>query len=139
MLTNSFIEKELKPDEYLIQQKLKNTYPILHEIRKVVKDSVGETVEEWKYYGAKHGWVLKTFLKKRNLFFLIVYDGFFMISFIFGDKAVDKVLASEISEELKTELKAARKYAEGRGLPITVKDNSYIEDIRKLLNIKVEK
>lgn len=139
MTEKAFHEKNVKPDEVLIREKLNQAYPALQELREVVKSVVGETVEEWKFYGPKNGWILKTFLKKRNLYFIGIYEGFFQITFVFGDRAVSKILESDIRESLKKELSEARKYAEGRGLSITIKDNSYIEDICKLVQFKIEK
>ncbi|WP_234571803.1 DUF3788 family protein [Rhodohalobacter sp. 614A] len=139
MTESAFHEKNITPDEVQIREKLKQAYTPLLELRETVKKIAGETVEEWKFYGPKNGWILKTFLKKRNLFFIIIYDGFFRASFVFGEKTVSKILESDISENLKKELSKARKYAEGRGVSMIVKDNSFIVDFQKLLKFKIEK
>ena len=107
-----FTVKNEPPNEDRIKEILKDKYLILDAIRKFIRESIGETVEEWKYYGVKNGWVLKTFLKKRNLFFIVIYDAYFRISFVFGDKAVDSILESNVSDECKRSLMEARKYAE---------------------------
>ena len=93
---------------------------------------------EWKFYGQKYGWQLKTLMKKRNLFFMIPSKDFFRIVFIFGDKAAAEIEKSGISAELINQVKNARKYAEGRGLPIEVYDGNYIPDIKKLIEIKIK-
>ncbi len=41
-------------------------------------------------------------------------------------------------EAIKVELKNARKYAEGRGLRIDIKSAKDVENIRKLVEIKVK-
>ena len=138
MAEKHFTIKNDPPNEVRIKEILKDKYLVLEAIRKFIRDNIGETIEEWKYYGVKNGWVLKTFLKKRNLFFIGIYDNCFRISFVFGDKAVQSVLESDISEELKKTLSEARKYAEGRGLSIEVFDRKHLEDIQKLIKIKVE-
>jgi hypothetical protein len=137
MTVNSFKEKERKPDDALVAEKLGPAFKYWTEIRKSAIDICGATREEWKFYGAKYGWQLKTFLKKRNLFFLIPYDSFFKMVFIFGDKAVDAIENSDIGEELKNEIRNAKKYAEGRGLSIEVRDGAPIPDIKTLLEIKI--
>ena len=109
----------------------------MEAIRIFIRENVGETVEEWKYYGIKNGWVLKTFLKKRNLFFIVIYHGYFRISFVFGDKAVDSILESNVSDETKQSLNEARKYAEGRGISFDIFDSKHLDDIKKLIRIKV--
>ena len=129
-------EKDHEPQESDIKNALKSTYTYLQEIREYIKENIGETREEWKYYGKKHGWELKTFLKKRNLFFIGIYDGYFRVTFVFGKKAVEAVQDSDVSDKLKKELAEARKYGEGRGLAVVVKNDSHLEDIKKLINIK---
>jgi hypothetical protein len=52
-------------------------------------------------------------------------------------KAVTAVEKSDLPHELITELKNARKYAEGRGLRIDVKNSTDVEHIKKLVEIKV--
>ncbi|MFC1725293.1 DUF3788 family protein [candidate division KSB1 bacterium] len=132
-----FDDKNLKPDDKTLAEKLGTSYNFRIEIKDHVKEQYDHTTEEWKFYGKKYGWQLKTFLKKRNLFFLIPYLSYFKIVFIFGDKAVGVIENSDISEDLKNVVINAKKYAEGRGLPIDVKDGTYISDIKKLIDIKI--
>ena len=56
---------------------------------------------------------------------------------MFGDKAVQEIENSDISDELKKKVLNAKKYAEGRGLVVEVKDNTSISDIKKLIEIKI--
>jgi len=137
MSENQFKNKDEFPTERRIKETIGASSSILREIRRYTLSSVGETKEEWKYYGVKNGWVLKTFYKKRNLFFIGMYDGYFRISFVFGERAVKTAMESEISKTLKKELSEARKYAEGQGLSLQVEDSHHFEDIKKLIDIKV--
>lgn len=133
-----FTAKEEMPTDKMVSEKLSAVYSQLESIRTHLLETLGETREEWKYYGKKLGWTLKTFYKKRNLFFIGIYEGYFQITFIFGEKAFKVIMDSEVSAELKSELKAARKYAEGRGLTMKVAGPAYLEDIKKLIKIKIE-
>ena len=72
-----------------------SNYTNTEQIRSFLNSEVGETAQEWKYYGKKNEWVLKTFLKKRNLFFIGIYYGFFRITFVFVDKAVSVIEKSK--------------------------------------------
>ena len=137
MSENVFTTKETMPDEEMVKEKLGANYAHLVNLRQFIDDEIGVTTREWKFYGKKHGWNLKTFLKKRNLFFIIIYDGYFRIGFVFGEKAVISVLESGIDPSLKKELEEARKYAEGRGLAIRVDNADRLEDIKELVKIKV--
>lgn len=137
MSENIFKVKDEPPDEVRIKEIINDKYLVLDAIRQFIRGNIGETKEEWKYYGVKNGWILKTFYKKRNLFFIIIYDGYVMISFVFGDKAVHSILESDVSDATKKSLSEARKYAEGRGISFEIFDNKHLDDIRKLITIKV--
>jgi hypothetical protein len=91
---------------------------------------------EWKYYGAKHGWSLKLFHGKRNLCFISPHDGHWSIGFVLGDRAVDAVLRSDLPDPLKQQLRDARRYAEGRGLRLTIRSDPDLDPAQTLLDLK---
>jgi len=132
-----FFTKEVMPDEEMIKETLGSNYMHLQAIRQFITEEIGDTIEEWKFYGKKLGWTLKKFYKKRNLFFIGIYRGYFKISFVFGERAAENVFNSGISAALKKELSEARKYAEGRGISINVENDGYLDDIKELIRIKV--
>ncbi len=132
-----FNDKSLLPNNDLLTEKLGKSFRYWNEIREHVKSNYGNIREEWKFYGKKYGWQLKTFLKKRNLFFLIPYESYFKIVFVFGDKAVEEIKESKVSEELKEVVINAKKYLEGRGLSIDIKNKKYISEVEALLEIKI--
>ena len=137
MYQSAFIEREHKPDSELLSKVLGESHPLWQEIKEHLDQTFGEIVEEWKYYGLKSGWVLKMFKKKRNLFFFIPVQSFFVISFVFGDKAVNQILETGFPGEIKTTIQNARKYVEGRGLPIEVRSEDEVEQVKTLVEIKV--
>jgi hypothetical protein len=96
MSANVFIDKLAKPDDQALVRALGKTYPLWAEIEKHVATAHGESTEEWKYYGPKSGWTLKTLHKKRNLFFFTACHGYFRIAFVFGDRAVAQILISDL-------------------------------------------
>lgn len=135
---NVFLEKGTVPDDKLVKDNLGDTYSYFRKIRGLVKDLLDETTEEWKYYGKKNGWLLKTLYKGRNLFFIRACEESFEIIFVFGDKAVEMIVAENISQKIKDELQNARRYAEGKRLRVQVRDERYISDIESLIKIKVD-
>ncbi|NOQ97479.1 MAG: DUF3788 family protein [Calditrichae bacterium] len=137
MSKSIFSEREHKPDSELLSKVLGESHPLWKEIKKHLDQTFGEIVEEWKYYGLKSGWVLKMLKKKRNLFFFIPMQSFFVISFVFGDKAVNQILETDFPNEIKSAIRNARKYVEGRGLPIEVRSANEVEQVKTLVEIKV--
>ncbi len=132
-----FGNKSNKPGENDLKKVLGPAAVLWHNIEDFIRNENGETKGEWKFYMKKTGWQLKTMLKKRNIFFFTPYKDYFRITFIFGDKAVAVVEQSDIPEILKETLRNAKKYMEGRGLSIEVKNGQDIENIKKFIEIKV--
>jgi len=137
MAASIFEDKATMPDDEMLGKALGKSNRLWNEVKTHLSAEYGELIEEWKFYGQKSGWILKTLRKKRNLFFLIPLKSSFQISFVFGDKAVAAVEKSDLPKELITELKNARKYAEGRGLRIDIKKAADVEHVKKLVEIKV--
>ncbi len=137
MAVSIFGDKTTKPTDRTLVKALGESDRFWKEIKKHLRSEYGELTEEWKFYGQKTGWLLKTLKKKRNLFFFIPLEGSFRLSFVFGDKAVAVAEQSKLPKNLITALKNARKYAEGRGLQIDVKRSADIEHVKVLVEVKV--
>ena len=87
---------------------------------------------EWNFPGKNYGWNFRIKDKRRAIIYFLPRDGFFKVAFVFGDKAVAVIEQSPITEFIKTELAQARKYAEGHGVQITIRDESFMPDIDQL-------
>ncbi len=131
-----FSDKNHQPTEEDIRRMLSGSFQYYREIKDFIHSRFNETREEWKFYGKKYGWQLKIFHKKRNLLFLVPDHSFFKTGLVFGDKAVEKIEGSSIHDNLKQQLRTAKKYGEGRGISIAVKDDTFVEDIKRLIEIK---
>jgi len=132
-----FFDKNAKPNNDQIKENLGSTGSHWDTIKNYLVENIGDVNEEWKFYNTKSGWILKNMLKKRNLFFFTPFEEYFRIAFVFGDKAVAEVEKSELPEEIKNALIDARKYMEGRGISIEVKNEEDVEVVKKLVEIKV--
>lgn len=137
MESTPFKDKSIQPDKTMLTGTLGETLPLWEAILSYIIQSHGPIIEEWKFYSPKFGWTLKVLLKKRNLFFFTAYEGYFGISFVFGNKAVSEVEKSDLPVEIIDDLRNARKYAEGRGIQIIVTQQSQVEIVKKLIAIKI--
>jgi hypothetical protein len=136
--TNDFNNKQIMPDEAALAAEIGETKEVLDQICSFIEKETGQLTREWKHYGQKSGWTLKLLSKKRNLLFVGPEDGYFIIAFVFGDRAVEAVLKSQLPESIKNELMNARKYAEGRGIRFEIRDNSQLDSVLQLIRIKLE-
>jgi hypothetical protein len=132
-----FMDKESRPDEKALAKALAKTYPLWVSIKDYVYSKYPKAKEEWNYPGKKYGWSFRIKDTKRAIIYLLPRDQYFKVAFVFGQKATDIVLESDIPGSIKSELKSAKVYAEGRGIRIKVtKDN--IDDIRFLIDTKLD-
>ena len=136
-MKNVFTDKELMPNN----ESLKNSLGAACEFWQTLVDYVHsvypKTIEEWNF-SKSAGWNFRLKDKKRAIIYLLPRENFFKVVLVFGHKATDEVLKSEVAIEIKTELKTARVYAEGRSIQIEVKEEKTVNDVKILINIKLK-
>lgn len=137
MSANVYNEKMVQPDEKMLSYDLGETKAYLDTIAGFIASEYGNFKPEWKFYNQNTGWILKMLTKKRNVLFVVPCEGFFRIAFTFGDKAANLILSSELPDTIKQLLLDARKHAEGRTIVIDVKSESDLENILKMIRIKL--
>lgn len=132
-----FTDKSVIPDEKALVMALGNTANLWSQLKDYVYERYPKATEEWKYPGAKYGWSFRIKDKKRVLTYLLPRDQYFKVALVFNEKATREVLDSTVNDAIKKDLRAARAYAEGRGIRIDVRDETVLNDIRQLIDIKV--
>ncbi|ALR31014.1 hypothetical protein ATE47_10960 [Chryseobacterium sp. IHB B 17019] len=120
-----------------LKEALGETYDLWQCLEKFTHEHDHNSKSEWHFSGQKFGWSLRVKDKKRVIIYLLPREKFFKAAFVFGQKAIEKILESNISESIKTELINAKIHAEGRGIRIEVRDRSHLKDIEKLIEIKI--
>ena len=95
MTDGNVAAKPAQPEEDDLRTMLGPATACFEALRDYLKDQYGVIIEEWKYYGEKHGWALKFLHKKRNLFFFTPLPGAFRIGFVFGERAVAAISESD--------------------------------------------
>ena len=138
MSSIDFNNKLVVPDEAALAAEIGETKEVLDRICRFIETETGQLTKEWKHYGQKSGWTLKLLSKKRNLLFVGPEEGYFVIAFVFGDRAVEAVVKSQLPETIKNDLQNARKYAEGRGIRFEIRDGRELESVLQLIRIKLE-
>ncbi len=107
------------------------------EIQKYVYQQYPNGKEDWNFPGKNYGWSFRIKDKKRAIIYFLPRENYFKVAFVFGQKALDQILETNIADSIKNDLLSAKKYAEGRGVRIDVKNKNVIPDIQKLIEIKL--
>ena len=137
MESSIFMDKQPVPVEDDVKQALGHMYKFWEELKKYTLGKYPGGIEEWFYAGKKYGWGFRIKDKKRAIIYLGPRDKYFLASLVFGGKATDQALRSNIPAEIKSIIESAPVYAEGRGVRFEVRDGKYINDIKTLIDIKL--
>ena len=96
METSIFINKTEIPDDNMLRLALGNLFDTWVEIASYVYHAYPKAIGEWNLPGQKYGWSFRIKDKKRAIIYLLPRDKFFMVAFVFGEKATADALKSEI-------------------------------------------
>lgn len=132
-----FTDLKKIPQTSELEIPLANTFSLWMEIRDYVFENYPAAIEEWHVSVKKYGWGFRIKDKKRAIIYMSPRIGFFKVTMVFGQKATDMILASDISEFIKSELLNSKVYMEGRVIRLKIHDSSVINDVRKLILIKL--
>lgn len=133
-----FPDKAIKPTLNDVGDQLGDLYPLWERIYNLVYEKYPNATEEWNYPGKNYGWSFRIKDKKRAILYFLPRENSFLVAFVFGQKAYDEIMQTDIAENIKTDLSNAKKYAEGRGVRIEITDESQLRDIEKLIEIKLK-
>jgi hypothetical protein len=137
METSIFSKKDERPDNFMLSRVLGDLYSIWMEIRSYVINAYPGAIEEWNFPGQKYGWNFRIKDKKRAIVYLLPRESFFLVALVFGEKATSEALQSTLNQDVKDSIASAKVYAEGRGFRIEVRNANHMDDIKKLIDIKL--
>lgn len=133
MAESIFGDKTTLPTAVALAAALKDNKPLWDQMLHL---SGGQG--EWKFYTKAAGWTYPVKLKKRTLFYLLPKDGWFRLTFVFGERAVLAAAAVALPEPVLMALQQARAYAEGRSVAMDIKSAADLDTFQKLLQLKLE-
>jgi len=132
-----FTDKKITPSNDDLLVTLGNTYQMWELLTEYVHFNYPAAVDMWNYSGDKYGWSFRIKDKKRAIIYMSPRDKFFKIAMIFGQKATDAIMNSQVNTYIKSELASAKVYVEGRGIRLNITDDTILNDLKILINIKI--
>jgi hypothetical protein len=103
-----------------------------------VRDRAGGVVEGWRHGGARSGWSCRLMLGDRVLVYLTPQPGAMLVGVVLGEKAIERARAAGLaSETTLAVVDAAPRYAEGRGVRVTVRTSDDLAVAKELARIKL--
>jgi hypothetical protein len=103
-----------------------------------IRTNAGEVTEAWAFSGPRSGWSMKVLRGARVLAYLTPRAGSMLVGVVLGEKAIAAATAAGLASERTLEvIAAAPRYAEGRGVRITVESEADVIVAKELVRIKL--
>jgi hypothetical protein len=130
-------DKDEFPSEEVIASHLGKRMALWNALFEFIHAEHADFEKRWRYYNDGKSWLLNVSRKKKTVLWLSVIRGTFRITAYFTDKAAESIAASVLSAELKERFVAARAMGKLRGITITFKKKSDVEDAKILIALKL--
>jgi hypothetical protein len=136
--TNVFAGQAKQPTEAQLSAALGDCHELWRDLVTELRDELAIDTAEWHTSSVKLGWSLRLQAKKRNIVYLGPRNGYFLASFILGDKAIASARKSGLDSRVLKMISESKRYPEGTAVRIEVRSESHLETVKKIAKIKIE-
>jgi hypothetical protein len=119
-----------------IEAELGSITEVWNRIIDEVSGSYGPIEQEWKASKSEFGQMCQLKQKKRTLVYLTPEKGQIRVAIVLGERAVDIALESRLPDEIKSLIREACPYVEGRGIRFAVASPDDVPTVLELVKIK---
>jgi hypothetical protein len=126
-------EQEIFPSKELLKNVLGKVYEVLEDLEIQLSQEEFVMTFDWHYYKDSKGWLSKVCYKKKTIFWLSVWEGFFKASFFFLERHLEGIAALNIDENSFVIEKEW-----GKMIPLIFKINNQkqLSDLLKMIKFK---
>ena len=137
MALSAFDDRASPPNPRDLQAMLGRSATLWKRMTEDLQKTYGPLAEEWSYSGAAYGWSMRLKKGKRAIVYMTPCRAHFLASFALGEKACRTAHESALPHPILEAIDGARKYAEGRGVRIAVRNRNDLEAVEMLAAIKM--
>lgn len=136
MSISAFRDKGRQPEDADLARVLKRSFGSWKELSNVIASKFTQLSAEWGFTSTS-GWWMRLKHKKRTVLYMTPCEGYFLASFALGEKAVKLAHESNLPSSVLKVIDGAKKYAEGRGVRLEVRNSNAVRQVEKLAVIKM--
>ena len=133
METQLLREQAIFPSKEVLRDALGNVYPVLEDLETRLSENEFALTFEWHYYKDSKGWLCKVCHKKKTIFWLSVWDGFFKTSFFFLGRHLEDIAALGIDEN---SFIVEKEWGKMIPLVFNISSQKQISDLLKVIEFK---
>jgi hypothetical protein len=128
----------VRPDEKLIFSIIGEKKILWQEIMNYLKSNYPDASGQWNYYKDGKAWLFKVVQKKKTIFWSLILEDTFRITFYFGDKAEPVIIESELPDKVKQDFLTGKRYGKIRAISLKINDMKDVEIVKTIVPIKVK-
>ena len=137
MALSAFEDPARPPSAQELRHTLGSAATLWSAILQNVQSACAPLSELWNHSGAKYGWTLRLKQKDRVILYLTPQHGAFLVGLVLGERAAQSAEAGSLPPLALAALTAAPKYAEGRGIRLSVTSRAELEAAQALIPFKL--
>jgi hypothetical protein len=134
MEERAFVDRGRLPEDQGIREALGKAGPYYSSLEAMSDDCT----KEWKYHNRRYGWTLKVSRRKKPIYWTTVLRKHFLVGCHLQEEERQAALAVNLSEGTRRTIEGAKKFPEGYGVELTVKDEASFLEAKAILGILLE-
>jgi hypothetical protein len=137
MALSAFDDRSSEPTEPELTEILRATAVLWEKLRAEIASSFDPVEEDWTFSGKKWGWALRLKHKRRAILYMTPTEGFFVVGFALGEKAVEAAHSGNLPPGVIEQIDGSQKYAEGRAVRLEVRAPQDVDTVMCIAEIKM--
>jgi hypothetical protein len=129
-------DPDIFPDEIVLKGVLKSSYPVYQTFMTTVTGEPFDLVPQWRFYKDGGAWLCKVAFKKKTVFWLSIWDGFFKTTFYFTEKNGAGIAELNVDQKLKDIFNAGKWIGKLKPLTVSFEHADQIDDLLRIVDYK---
>jgi hypothetical protein len=124
---------EIFPSKEILKQTLGNVYNVLEKFETLLTQEPFVLTFNWHYYTDSKAWLCKVAYKKKTVFWLSVWEGYFKTSFFFLERHLEGIAALQLDENC---CKLEKEWGKMLPLIFNINHKKQFSDLLKVVEFK---
>jgi len=127
---------EIPPSDELLKKILGGTFRVYEEMLKTITAGEYGLTPEWRYYNDGKAWLCKMVFKKKTVFWLSVWNGYFKAGFYILERHCTGIGELDIDPGIKEALSKEKPFGTLYPVTLEMRKKEQIKDLLTLIDYK---
>ena len=126
-------DPEIFPSNEILKDVLGEVYSVFEEFETQLTQNEFALTFDWHYYRDSKGWLCKVSHKKKTVFWLSIWNGFFKTSFFFLERHLEGIAALQLDEN---SFKMEKEWGKMIPFIFNIQNKKQFSDLLKMVEFK---